>query len=294
MTPSSNSGETKPLDVTTVSQQLAKLREPFDPKHIEKRCQPVSKTGDKQRCPKCSGFHRLPAVQLSYVGHAQVTNRLLDADPAWTWRPMATEENGNPVFVRADNGFPIGLWILLTVCGITRPGYGSVEAGAFDPEKQLIGDAIRNAAMRFGVALELWSKAELETEDEEPDPSGARPAQWKPSPPKPVTPTSPGPSSHPSTGGPPRWIDEKLPGKKFAGKTWRYLVMGDETNGRKGPTIGGERWNWLEFVSNADPTTMPVDRALECLGFIESGRWGVLEFTPSSQRKAQASQTKAT
>ena len=29
--------------------------------------------------------------------------------------------------------------------------------------KERIGDAIRNAAMRFGVALDLWSKEELES-----------------------------------------------------------------------------------------------------------------------------------
>ena len=53
------------------------------------------------------------------------------------------------------------LWIRLTVCGVTRLGVGSVSAQAFERDKQLIGDAIRNAAMRFGVALDLWSKEEL-------------------------------------------------------------------------------------------------------------------------------------
>ena len=31
----------------------------------------------------------------------------------------------------------------------------------FELEKQLISDAIRNAAMRFGVALDLWAKEDL-------------------------------------------------------------------------------------------------------------------------------------
>ena len=66
--------------------------------------------------------------------------------------------NSPPVFDRAQNGQPIGLWITLTIAGVTRKGYGSVEPGKFDAEKQLIGDALRNAAMRFGVALTLWSK----------------------------------------------------------------------------------------------------------------------------------------
>jgi hypothetical protein len=100
-------------------------------------------------------------IQLDYVGHANVTARLLDVDPEWTWEPLATNEYGLPIFDYTQNGQPIGLWIKLTVCGHTRLGYGSVQAGAFDAVKQLIGDAIRNAAMRFGVALDLWSKEEL-------------------------------------------------------------------------------------------------------------------------------------
>ena len=27
-------------------------------------------------------------VKLAYVGHAALTDRLLDADPAWSWEPM--------------------------------------------------------------------------------------------------------------------------------------------------------------------------------------------------------------
>jgi hypothetical protein len=98
--------------------------------------------------------------QLDYVGHAAVTDRLLTVDPTWSWEPFSVDEAGQPVLVYRD-GKPVGLWIRLTVCGITRPGYGSVEPGAFDAVKQLIGDALRNAAMRFGVALDLWAKEDL-------------------------------------------------------------------------------------------------------------------------------------
>ncbi len=49
------------------------------------------------------------------------------------------------------------LWIKLTVCGVTRPGVGDGKTA-----KELIGDAIRNAAMRFGVALDLWAKEDLQ------------------------------------------------------------------------------------------------------------------------------------
>ena len=87
-------------------------------------------------------------MQLDYVGHAAVTDRLLTVDPAWTWEPMALTSEGLPALDRAGN-----LWIRLTVCGVTRVGVGDGKS-----TKELVGDAIRNAAMRFGVALDLWSK----------------------------------------------------------------------------------------------------------------------------------------
>lgn len=100
-------------------------------------------------------------IKLSYVGHAAVTDRLLKVDPEWTWEPMATDAFGNPALVLNAEGYPVAMWIRLTVCGVTRPGVGTVLPKAQDAEKQLISDAIRNAAMRFGVALDLWSKEEL-------------------------------------------------------------------------------------------------------------------------------------
>lgn len=96
-------------------------------------------------------------VMLDYVGHAATTDRLLTVDPEWTWEPMATDEFGNPQPDAAGN-----LWIRLTVCGITRIGVGDGKS-----MKERIGDAIRNAAMRYGVALDLWSKEELESSEPE-------------------------------------------------------------------------------------------------------------------------------
>jgi len=37
-------------------------------------------------------------------------------------------------------------------------GVGSVRADKQDLDKELIGDFLRNASMRFGIALSLWSK----------------------------------------------------------------------------------------------------------------------------------------
>lgn len=98
-------------------------------------------------------------VVLDYVGHAAITDRLLAVDPAWTWEPLALAPDGLPLFDKAD-----GLWIRLTVAGMTRLGYGAASGegrAPGDKVKESIGDALRNAAMRFGVGLDLWSKEDL-------------------------------------------------------------------------------------------------------------------------------------
>ena len=96
-------------------------------------------------------------TKLAYVGHAALTDRLLDVDPGWTWEPLAMSPHGLPVM--DDLG---GMWIRLTVCGVTRLGYGHAgNKQGGDAIKEIIGDALRNAAMRFGAALELWHTGDL-------------------------------------------------------------------------------------------------------------------------------------
>lgn len=111
-------------------------------------------------------------TMLSYVGHAAVTEMLLRHDPLWDWRPLGMDENGSPVVDRNADGRPIGMWITLRIHGHERIGYGSVEPqdrrSDGDLIKEIIGDGIRNAAMRFGVALNLWSKNDLEEAALEP------------------------------------------------------------------------------------------------------------------------------
>lgn len=92
-------------------------------------------------------------IELDYVGHAAVTDRLLSIDPEWNWEPMGVDAYGLPVLDEQGN-----LWIRLTICGVTRLGVGDGKS-----MKERIGDALRNAAMRFGVALSLWTKDELES-----------------------------------------------------------------------------------------------------------------------------------
>jgi len=148
------------------------LRVPFPPHHISKlpketRAQIDARKSDKSlmvwKCEVCGGPHHKNAVHLDYVGHAALTDRLLDADPCWSWEPVAFGPDGLPVLDR--NG---GLWIRLTVQGVTRLGYGDAEGKTGgNAVKEAIGDALRNAAMRFGAALDLWHKGDLHLEEPE-------------------------------------------------------------------------------------------------------------------------------
>lgn len=111
----------------------ARLQEPFPASQIQKLNQ---------------------AGGLDYVSHGNVTKRLLEVDPEWNWEPVAFDEHGLPLF--DEHG---GLWIKLTVLGITRYGYGEPQGGNdWDKTKGAVSNAIRVAAMRFGVALDLWAK----------------------------------------------------------------------------------------------------------------------------------------
>jgi hypothetical protein len=133
------------IDDSTRMGLLALMREPFAANQIS-------------QLPK-------GGTTLSYVGHAALTDRLLRVDPLWTWEPMALTPQGLPLFDESG-----GLWIRLTVCGHTRLGYGHA-AKKQDPgarEKEVIGDALRNAAMRFGAALDLWHKGgDLHAQDDD-------------------------------------------------------------------------------------------------------------------------------
>jgi len=127
-------------------------------------------TAEKLRQPfPESAIGKLPkaGLLLDFVGHAAVTQRLLEVDPEWTWEPLGFDQSGLPAF--DEHG---GLWIRLTVCDVTRIGYGEpIGKGDWhDKRKAAIGNAIRNAAMRFGVALDLWAQDDISTTFEEPKP----------------------------------------------------------------------------------------------------------------------------
>lgn len=162
---------------------LAELRAPFDPEQIGKL--PKVNCGDcsnkdrkcdkhvKRICRVCKAYVSTQHIHVDYVGHAHVTERLLNVDPLWSWEPLAIDNAGLPA--TDANG---GIWMKLTVGGHTRIGYGHANGKrGGDAVKEAIGDGIRNAAMRFGVALDLWKKEAPAPVSDVPDRQVERPAQ---------------------------------------------------------------------------------------------------------------------
>jgi hypothetical protein len=150
---------------------LALLRAPFPEHQISKLPKPTKAQNEAVkanfkagiRCKICKGWHHPDVVHLDYVGHAALTDRLLDVDPDWAWEPVAFGPDGLPAFDRIG-----GLWIRLTVGGMTRLGYGDADGKqGGNAVKEAIGDALRNAAMRFGAALDLWHKGDLHIDEGE-------------------------------------------------------------------------------------------------------------------------------
>lgn len=169
---------------------LALLRQPFPPHQISKLPKPTKTQTDAvradfkagTRCKVCGTWHHPDVVHLDYVGHAALTDRLLDADPAWAWEPLAMTADGLPVMDPFG-----GMWIKLTVCGVTRLGYGDSQGKeGGNAIKEVIGDALRNAAMRFGAALDLWHKGDLHLDDE-----GEKKPEVKPAADQPAVPPMP-------------------------------------------------------------------------------------------------------
>jgi hypothetical protein len=124
--------------------------------------------------PKIVGKLPKGGMQLDFVGHADVTKMLIEIDPEWTWEPTAFDVNGLPAY-RVENGMAhMAGW--LTILGVRRLGVGSVMHNKPDLLKELISDFIRNAAMRFGVCLALWTKQEWEDVSHTPSTPVAKPA----------------------------------------------------------------------------------------------------------------------
>jgi hypothetical protein len=106
-------------------------------------------------------------VKLSYVGHADVNRTLTEIDPGWSWEPLAFTD-GVPYIHWRDKAAV--LWGRLTLLGKPVICVGSCDPTKADVEKELVGDLIRNGAMRHNVYGALWSKAERDGTPERDEP----------------------------------------------------------------------------------------------------------------------------
>lgn len=126
--------------------------------------------------PKIVGKLPKGGITLDFVGHADITKILLEIDPHWRWVPISWD-NGRPA-IHVENGMAT-MWGELTLLGQSRLGVGSVRADKPELDKELVGDFLRNAAMRFGICLSLWTKQEWDDLGEHPSPA---PLSKKPAP----------------------------------------------------------------------------------------------------------------
>jgi hypothetical protein len=128
--------------------------------------------------PKLVGKLPRGGMSLDFVGHADVTKMLIEVDPEWSWEPVAFDTDGLPAY-RVENGMAhMAGW--LTIHGVRRLGIGSVMHNKPDLLKELCSDFIRNASMRFGICLSLWTKQEWD--DVAHAPSAPVPSRPKPQP----------------------------------------------------------------------------------------------------------------
>ena len=112
--------------------------------------------------PKIVGKLPRGGTQLDFVGHADITKILIEIDPMWWWEP-AGWDNGRPA-IHVVNGLAV-MWGHLYVLNKQILGVGTVKHDKADLDKELVGDFLRNAAMRFGICLSLWTKQEWEGQE---------------------------------------------------------------------------------------------------------------------------------
>jgi hypothetical protein len=172
-----------PIKITTPDWE-ASLKE-----KMEKQNQALRDVLQAHAVPDESIVGKLPrgGMALDYVGHAEITRILIEIDPMWSWEPLEVRD-GRPVTTTA-NGM-VSMWGRMMLLGTERIGVGTVKHDKPDLDKELVSDFLRNAAMRFGIALSLWSKQEWE---DLKAPQASPQVASKPSP-KPRTATQPAPA----------------------------------------------------------------------------------------------------
>jgi hypothetical protein len=111
---------------------------------------------DRKQISKLPATEKRPA--LDYVNHAHVTNRLNQYAPDWSYTLDEMFTQGGECWVRGT----------MTILGASR-----VEFGTGKNPLEATSHFIRRAAMRFGVATDLWAKEDFETSAATPSTSPA-------------------------------------------------------------------------------------------------------------------------
>jgi hypothetical protein len=133
------------------------------------------------RCNVCGGYHpgggNPNTPHLEYVGHAEIMDRLDEVDPDWTYtvqrdipetimlKWLDTGASPEAIAILAEqypfkivNGSITGT---LTVLGRTVICVGDAqEKRGPNALKEMIGDLLRNGAMRLGIGRYLWSRSD--------------------------------------------------------------------------------------------------------------------------------------
>jgi hypothetical protein len=94
------------------------------------------------------------SVTLDYISHAVVTNRLLTVDPSFSFEPLL-DATGFPIVVDKGlaGGDEVGVWGRLTILEAA-----TVEFCSGKDLMDAYSRCLCRAAMRRGVALDLWIK----------------------------------------------------------------------------------------------------------------------------------------
>lgn len=105
---------------------------------------------------------------MEFYNHAYVTADLIRHDPEWSFQVGSLVERGSSWELQGS----------MTVHGVTRACVGYALKSKDEPLKEAISDLIKNGAMRFGIALDLWAKGDIDTGektvDTKPVPQPAR------------------------------------------------------------------------------------------------------------------------
>lgn len=118
------------------SSTWAELRKPFPPERV--------KTLEKRWTGRDG---REKHLSLNYIDHPDVTDRLLAVDPVYETKVLSvfTDER------MLEDGCSCGVHLALTIGGCTKEEYGNGKN-----LKEAMSDALKRAAMRYGVALDMW------------------------------------------------------------------------------------------------------------------------------------------